>query len=156
MMKKQLARFGRPIVRSRGTLIECVGVRPQSGPDLRALSILLADWVRYVREHISLRDCQPDHEAQIVEELAQQLDDAYQEELQSGLSEQDALRSATRHISDWRALAKDIQDAGITDARWGRTKRPRCERSLRSASSSRNCRTDHQWRPEHPVTESCR
>jgi hypothetical protein len=43
----------------------------------------------------------PGREAEIVEELAQQLDDAYQEELQSGFNEQDALRSATRHISDW-------------------------------------------------------
>jgi hypothetical protein len=65
----------------------------------------MRDWSQYVRQHLSLLDCRPEREAEVVEELAQQLDDAYQEALQAGLDERgDAFLAATRHVSDWPAL----------------------------------------------------
>jgi hypothetical protein len=42
----------------------------------------MPNWVEYVREHLSLPNCPPEREARIVEELAQQLDEAYRESLQ--------------------------------------------------------------------------
>jgi hypothetical protein len=39
----------------------------------------MPDWNQYVREHLSLPKCSPERETEIVEQLAQQLEDAYQE-----------------------------------------------------------------------------
>ena len=72
----------------------------------------MPDWLRYVREHLSLPDCAAERQAQIVEELADQLEDAYQEALRSGLPEADARAVAHQHISDWAALADDLRVAG--------------------------------------------
>jgi putative ABC transport system permease protein len=95
----------------------------------------MPSWVEYVREYLSLPNCRPECEAQIVEELAQQLDDAYQESLQSGLSEQEAFSAATRHVCDWPALANDLMHAGI-----GRTKRVQLPLSGRHAPPDLNRR----------------
>ncbi len=73
----------------------------------------MPDWLKYVRQHLALPDCPPEREAEIVEELAQQLDDAYGEGLQSGLGEREALLAAERHVSDWPALANDLMHGGI-------------------------------------------
>jgi hypothetical protein len=77
----------------------------------------MPDWNQYVREHLSLPKCSPERETEIVEELAQQLDDAYQEGVLSGLSEQEALLRAQRHISDWPTLASDLMHAGFGEPR---------------------------------------
>ena len=47
----------------------------------------MPDWSSYVREHLSLPGCSPERESQIVEELADQLGEAYEEALQSGVGE---------------------------------------------------------------------
>jgi putative ABC transport system permease protein len=73
----------------------------------------MPNWVEYVREHLSLPNCPPEREACIVEELAQQLDEAYRESLQLGLSEQEAISKARLHVSDWPALSNDLERAGI-------------------------------------------
>src|SRR5258708_4001857 len=91
----------------------------------------MPNWNEYVREHLSLPKCSPERETEIVEELAQQLDEAYQEGLLSGLTEQEALLTAKRHISDWPALANDLMHAGI-----GEPRRPTSKPSSESASSA--------------------
>ena len=77
----------------------------------------MPDWVKFVCEHLSLRDCPGDCQAQIVEEIAEQLEDAYQEALRPGVSEEEAFEAACRHVPDWRALAQDLQRAGLRRAR---------------------------------------
>ena len=103
----------------------------------------MPSWVEYVREHLSLPNCRPEREAQIVEELAQQLDDAYQEALESGLSEQEAFSAATRHVCDWPALANDLMHAGI-----GRAKR------VQPPLSDQHTPPDLNQRPSPPVPGS--
>src|SRR5215469_12756425 len=73
----------------------------------------MPDWLRYVRDHLSLSDCPPAREAEIVEELADQLEDAYQEALRLGLSDEDAFRAAGQHVSDWAKLADDLRRVGF-------------------------------------------
>ena len=77
----------------------------------------MPDWLKYVREHLSLRDCPPEREAEIMEELAEQLEDAYQEALRSGLSHEDAIIVAGQQISDWAALADDLRRTGFRQIR---------------------------------------
>lgn len=77
----------------------------------------MPDWVKYVRNRLSLRNCPPEREAGIVEELAEQLDDAYQEGLHLGLSEQQAIWAAEKHVSDWPALGNDLMHAGVSRTR---------------------------------------
>lgn len=74
----------------------------------------MPDWIKYVRQHLSFPGTPPEREAEMVEELAQQLDDAYREGLQSGLSEPEALLAAERHVCDWPALANDLARAGTS------------------------------------------
>jgi predicted permease len=71
----------------------------------------MPDWPLYVRQHLRLTGFPPEREAEIVEELAQQLEDAYSEALRLGGSEANAIEIARRHISDWRALATLLGNA---------------------------------------------
>ena len=77
----------------------------------------MPDWNKYVREHLSIPKCPPEREAEIIEELAQQFDDVYQEGLLSGLSAQEASLAAKLHVSDWQILANDLAHAGICQPR---------------------------------------
>ena len=70
----------------------------------------MRDWRQYVRDRLSLADCPPDREAAIVEELAGQLDEAYDEARASGLDEQAAIAATERHIPDWGWLRERIKD----------------------------------------------
>ena len=74
----------------------------------------MPDWSSYVREHLSLPGCSPERESQIVEELADQLAEAYEEALKCGLGEHEAVAAAQRHISDWHALNKSLLQSGIS------------------------------------------
>jgi predicted permease len=66
------------------------------------------DWSAYVRRHLHLSGLDAAREAEIVEDVARQLDDAYREALAAGLTELDARARAERHISDWTALAREL------------------------------------------------
>ncbi len=46
-----------------------------------------SQWSSFVREHLRLSGVRPEREAEIVEDLARQLDDAYREALATGASE---------------------------------------------------------------------
>ena len=81
----------------------------------------MPDWLRYVREHLSLPDCPSERQAEIVEELADQLEDAYQEGLRSGLNEADARAAAKQHVSDRATLANDLREAGFRQSRRSHT-----------------------------------
>ncbi|HEU5450434.1 MAG TPA: ABC transporter permease [Terriglobales bacterium] len=66
------------------------------------------DFREYVRQNLRLRGVQAQREAEIVEDLAQQLDDAYGEALARGLTETESVAAAQRHISDWAVLARQL------------------------------------------------
>ena len=71
----------------------------------------MPDWTEYVRRNLRLRGFRPEREAEIVEEVARQLEDAYTEALRLGASEQRAGEIARRHIGDWDALAHELEEA---------------------------------------------
>src|SRR5882724_3267918 len=68
----------------------------------------MPDWASYVRKNLRLRAVRPEREAEIIEDLARQLDDAYRDGLRHGASESDARAQAEAHISDWSALGGEL------------------------------------------------
>src|SRR5438309_5138911 len=78
----------------------------------------MPDWKQYVRQNLHLQNFRPEREADIVDDLAQQLEDAYRDALIRGLSETKAGAFACEHISDWQALARNLSQShtGALDA----------------------------------------
>ena len=68
----------------------------------------MASWTKYVRRHLRLSGLTPAREAEVVEDVARQLEDAYREALASGATESDARARAERHVTDWDALARSV------------------------------------------------
>jgi putative ABC transport system permease protein len=71
----------------------------------------MPDWVRYVRRHLALPGLNPEREAEIVEDLAHQLDDAYRDALARGDSEQQAAAYARAQIPNWESFAAELRQA---------------------------------------------
>src|SRR5580658_3120031 len=71
----------------------------------------MLDWPAYVRRNLRLRGFRPEREAEIVEEVARQLEDAYTDALRLGASEERAGENARRHVGDWAALAHELEEA---------------------------------------------
>jgi putative ABC transport system permease protein len=69
------------------------------------------DWSAHVRRHLRLQGLDAAREAELVEDVAHQLDDAYREALAAGLAETEARARAERHITDWAALARDLSSS---------------------------------------------
>lgn len=70
----------------------------------------MRDWNRYVRERLPLR-LRPEREAEIINELAQQLEQAYADFVRAGLPEEEAQARAEAQAGDWKALAHEINTA---------------------------------------------
>jgi predicted permease len=68
----------------------------------------MPDWAQYVRQNLRLSHLRPEREAEIVEDLAAQLDEAYTEALQRGLTSQQAEAAAMQHVADWAGLANEL------------------------------------------------
>ena len=73
----------------------------------------MPDWLGYVRGHLPPLACSPAREAEIVEEVAQQLQDIYAGALSAGASAAEADARVRDEIHDWRALARDLQHAEL-------------------------------------------
>ena len=71
----------------------------------------MRDWRQYVREHLPPLGLSGAREAEIVEELAGQLEQRYSEAIARGATPLDAEASAAAQIRDWKALAVEIQKA---------------------------------------------
>ena len=71
----------------------------------------MPDWRRYVRERLQLPGLQEAREAEIVEDVAQQLEDLYRGALERGASESEAETAAQQEIRDWQRLARDIMQS---------------------------------------------
>ena len=71
----------------------------------------MPDWLDYVRRNLRLRGFRPEREAEIVEEVARQLEDAYAEALRQGSSPRQARATAEGHVADWNALARELEES---------------------------------------------
>src|SRR5215813_2658864 len=68
----------------------------------------MPDWRRYVRERLRVSHLRPERAAEIVEDLAQQLEDAYRAALERGATAEEAEATTAREIQDWDRLARDL------------------------------------------------
>ncbi|HTS13308.1 MAG TPA: ABC transporter permease [Candidatus Limnocylindrales bacterium] len=68
----------------------------------------MPDWAQYVRSNLRLSNLRPEREAEIVEDLAQQLEESYADGLRRGLTPSQAETAAMQHIADWAALANEL------------------------------------------------
>jgi putative ABC transport system permease protein len=71
----------------------------------------MRDWKQYVREHLPPLELSGAREQEIVEEIAQQLEDAYSDAISRGSTPAAAESHAFAQISDWNALAYEIRKA---------------------------------------------
>src|SRR5580704_1064653 len=69
----------------------------------------MADWTQYIRQNLQLSHLTVEREAEVIEDLAQQLGDAFTDALSRGLSPSQAEAAAKKHITDWSGLAKQIE-----------------------------------------------
>jgi putative ABC transport system permease protein len=72
----------------------------------------MPDWTQYVRQNLRLSGLRIEREAEVTEDLGQQLEDAYADALRRGLSPSDAEAATKKHITDWLALAKQVERSG--------------------------------------------
>jgi putative ABC transport system permease protein len=73
-------------------------------PDLR-------DWKAFVRGKLSLPGLKGNRERDIIDEVASQLEDVYQDCLSRGMSDSEAEAAVDAHIPDWDSFAKDLLKA---------------------------------------------
>ncbi|MGH9750125.1 MAG: ABC transporter permease [Candidatus Polarisedimenticolia bacterium] len=93
----------------------------------------MPDWRAYVGERLPLPALRAEREAEIVEDLAQQLDEAYRAALARGASAADAEIAAQREIQDWDSLGRAIS---ASDTRHRRALDERVIDRLESATSA--------------------
>ncbi|HEU5181645.1 MAG TPA: ABC transporter permease, partial [Candidatus Polarisedimenticolia bacterium] len=75
----------------------------------------MPDWKRYIRERLSLPRLRPERQAEIVEDLAQQMEEAYRAARERGASAEEAEITARGEIQDWDGLARDIMASQTRD-----------------------------------------
>lgn len=68
----------------------------------------MLDWKKIVREKLDPLPLDTSRQDEIIEELAQQLEAAYQEELARGVGEVEAVRRSLRQFQDWESLRRDV------------------------------------------------
>jgi putative ABC transport system permease protein len=71
----------------------------------------MPDWKQHVREHLPPLRIAGAREQEVIEELAQQLEDCYAEALARGASEKEATGRAAAQFPDWSAVAREIDRA---------------------------------------------
>ncbi len=69
----------------------------------------MPEWTKFIRQNLRLHGLCPDREAEIIEDLAQQLEDAYREALAGGMAEAGAVASARQHVPAWDSLNRELQ-----------------------------------------------
>jgi putative ABC transport system permease protein len=68
----------------------------------------MRDWRAYVRDRLRLPAFPPEREAELIDEIAQQLDDVARHAMEAGASEEEACAIAEQHVGDWTRLAADV------------------------------------------------
>ncbi|MGH9791239.1 MAG: hypothetical protein ACRD5W_08525, partial [Candidatus Acidiferrales bacterium] len=94
----------------------------------------MPDWKQFVREQLRLPALNAQREAEIVEDLAQQLNEAYRQALGHGLDEDHARRAAASEVADWERLAKEITEC---ETRHWRGLEERAMNTMENASARR-------------------
>ena len=69
----------------------------------------MPDWKQEITARLASLRLQPAHEAEIVEELAQHLDDVYERSLASGASDAESRRVALRELADANLLPNELK-----------------------------------------------
>src|SRR5262245_18122121 len=69
----------------------------------------MPDWRREIERRLEGLKLEPAREAAIIEELAQHLDDCYEDLLAAGASEAEAHRAALTELSERNLLARELQ-----------------------------------------------
>ncbi|HEX9422291.1 MAG TPA: permease prefix domain 1-containing protein [Pyrinomonadaceae bacterium] len=70
---------------------------------------MMHDWKEEIRNKLASLDLEPTREAEIVEEMAQHLEDRYQELLAEGVSEAEAQQTARAEFSKAHGLIKEMR-----------------------------------------------
>lgn len=68
----------------------------------------MPDWKKIVRERLGTLPLTNGRRDEVIEELAQQLESAYEEALAQGINEQDALRRSLAQFKDWEKLRSEL------------------------------------------------
>ncbi len=98
----------------------------------------MPDWVRHVRDHLALPELEPRREDELIQDLAQQLDDVYQDALARGESEEAAAAFARSQVGSWPVLARDLTEANAGSRRLGLDRLyERSEEAVLAASARR-------------------
>jgi len=71
----------------------------------------MPDWRAYVKSKLPPLGLRGSREAEIVDELTQELEQCYATAVARGASEEDAVRAAIEEVPDWTALADEIAAA---------------------------------------------
>lgn len=71
----------------------------------------MSTWDQEIRKRLTALKLPPEREAEIVEEVAQHLEDRYRELVSGGTAEDEARRLALEELSDQGLLAKDLRQA---------------------------------------------
>jgi predicted permease len=71
----------------------------------------MRDWKQYVREHLPPLELSGAREPEIIDEIAQQLEDACAEVISRGFTREQAEAHAIAQIRDWNLLAQEIRRA---------------------------------------------
>lgn len=69
----------------------------------------MPDWREEIERRLASLQLEPAQETEIVEELAQHLDDVYQRSIANGLSEQEARRAALEELADSSLLSNELK-----------------------------------------------
>lgn len=68
----------------------------------------MPDWKKIVRERLGTLPLTNGRREEVIEELAQQLESAYEEALAQGITEQEALRRSLAQFKDWEKLRMEL------------------------------------------------
>ena len=68
----------------------------------------MPDWKRIVREKLGTLPLGDGRRDEVIEELAQQLESAYEEALAQGVNEREAMRSSMAQFKDWEGLRSQV------------------------------------------------
>jgi len=69
----------------------------------------MPDWKNDIKQQLAELELEPTHEAEIIEELAQHLEDRYKELLASGAGREDATRATLGELSNSEWLARELR-----------------------------------------------
>ena len=68
----------------------------------------MPDWKKIVREKLGTLPLTNGRRDEVIEELAQQLESAYEEALAEGVNEQEAVRRSLAQFQDWEKLRSQV------------------------------------------------